>query len=125
MYLSLSAPLYTTDYILFADIGEKITGEIGVGPLLCYTDNSQCCNSTDNIMGDWYLPGGMKVRDESDNEDFYVTRGPSVVQLHRRNNATSPVGMFCCDVPDARLISRRSCIDISRLIIIYENDFHD
>ena len=90
------------------------------GPLLCYTDNTQCCNSTNNIMGDWYLPGGdrTKVGDESqsDNGDFYVTRGPGVVRLHRRNNATSPIGMFCCEVPDTRSVSRETCIDIGTVV---------
>jgi hypothetical protein len=69
-------------------------------------------------MGDWYLPGGMRIEDDNGAgslADFYVTRGPSVVRLHRRNNATSLTGMFCCEVPDARSVSRRTCIDIGRL----------
>ena len=116
VYLSFDVSLYTNNYILIDDIGERVTGGIG-GPLLCYTDNRQCCNSMD--MGDWYLPGGMKVGDESDSGDFYVTRGPSVVRLHRRNNATSPIGMFCCEIPNARSANTRSCIDIGRLFLVY------
>ena len=91
------------------------------GPLLCYTDNTQCCNSTNINMGDWYLPdeGRMKVGDESSGGNFYVTRGPGVVRLHRRNNATSPIGMFCCEVPDARSVSRETCIDIGTVVVCH------
>ena len=115
MYFSFNVSQYTGNYVLIVDVGERATGGTG-GPLLCYTDNTQCCESTS--MGDWYLPSGMKVGDEGDAGDFYVTRGPGFVRLHRRNNATSPTGMFCCEVPNARSVNRRTCIDIGRLFVI-------
>ena len=123
MYLFLSTPLYTNNYILIADIGERIAGRTGE-PLLCYTDNTQCCNSTSMNMGDWSLPDGTKVGGENDGGDFYISRGLSVVRLHRRNNATSPTGMFCCEVPNARSVNIRTCIDIGRLFAICVNDFY-
>ena len=44
--------------------------------------------------------------------DFYMDRGPSVVRLHRRNNAMSPTaGVFCCEVPDAVSLVVQVCIN--------------
>ena len=67
--------------------------------LLCYTDNTVCCNNT----GQWLLPSGADVGDASSSTgDFYISRGDSVIRLHRRNNTFS-TGMYCCEVPDAQI----------------------
>ena len=110
MYLSLNDRLYTNiSDILITEIGDKMEGG-GVGEaLLCYTDNTQCCND----VGRWIQPSGGDVGDQggSSTGDFYATRGSSVVRLHRRNN-TSPTGLYCCEVPDARSKIIRTCANI-------------
>ena len=105
MYLSLNGRQSANNIeVTVADIGDRIDGG-GVGEaLLCYTDNDQCCNDT----GRWFKLRGADV---SGIGDFYVTKGPNVVRLHRRNN-TSPIGMYCCEVPDARSRNIITCANI-------------
>ena len=109
MYLSLNGQVYTNNSdILLTEIG------VGVGgALLCYTDNAQCCNDT----GRWFKLGGGDVGDVNGVGDFYVTRGLSVVRLHRRNN-TSPTGMYCCEVPNAQSQAMRTCANIGGLMFV-------
>ena len=82
--------------ICLTDIGERNNA------LLCLTDATQCCNINGVILGDWYFPDGTLVIDGQDaSRDIYRNRGPSVVRLNRRNNATSPTGVYRCEIPDA------------------------
>ena len=85
--------------VLLTDIGE------GDNALLCLTDNTQCCRGSDNpfgvFLGQWYFPNGSTPRGSPSGNSIYRTRGPSVVRLNRRNNATSPTGLYRCEIPDA------------------------
>ena len=45
-----------------------------------------------------------------DEGDFYRNRGPGVVRLHRRSNAMTPNGVFCCTVTELE----RYCIGVYR-----------
>lgn len=83
--------------------------EIGEGSssLLCLTDNIQCCFPYELRMFNityphWYFPNGSEIafRKSGIYESFYRNRGPSVVRLHRRHNATVPNGVFHCTMPD-------------------------
>ena len=99
--------------IFITDIGE---GDCGA--LLCYTDLTECCADSDTpvgvgALGQWVYPNGSVVGTESDGQDFYINRGPSVVRLNRRRNATSTTGLFCCEVPDAAATNTRTCINIT------------
>ena len=101
--------------VAIADIGE---GDDGA--LLCFTDLIQCCRGDDTSiatapLGEWFFPNGSAVPISSAGGDFYRTRGPSVVRLHCRNNATSPIGQFCCEVPDATSINMSVCANIGEL----------
>ena len=112
IYFSLRSKSYSdSSDILIADIGE---GDIGA--LLCFTDLTQCCRNSDTptgvgVLGQWLYPNGSAVSAESD-EDFYIDRGPSVVRLHRRSNASSPTGRFCCMIPDATSANMKICANI-------------
>ena len=86
--------------VLLTGIGE------GNNSLLCLTNNTQCCRGSDNPsgggFGEWYFPDGTLVPDGQDaNRSIYRNRDTSVVRLNRRNNATSPTGVYRCEVPDA------------------------
>ena len=82
--------------------GESIQG----GGLTCATDLPTCCRGTDNTdnpgtpLGEWISPNGTEVpgREES-NADIYRDRGMGFIRLNRRNNATSPTGLYCCVIP--------------------------
>ena len=75
-------------------------GQIGEGSaaLFCLTNNTECCGLS--IVGDWFFPEGSMVPTGRFGANIYRDRGPSVVTLHRRNNAQT-TGVFRCEVPDA------------------------
>ena len=78
--------------------------------LQCFT-NSDCCHG-EVKRGEWYFPNMSMVRTEGEGDSFYRDRGPSVVHLHRRHNATMPTGLFCCEIPDASNVTQRVCITV-------------
>jgi hypothetical protein len=73
------------------DIGE------GDSALICYTNSPDCCVSP--RAGEWYFPNGSAVSKQGDMKDFYRNREQKTVRLNRRNNVTSPTGIYCCDIP--------------------------
>ena len=95
-------------YILNSDIGEG-----NDGALLCFTDLSPCCDSAGGSdVGEWFFPDESQVLAPGTGTDFYRDRGPGMVRLHRRNNAMSPTGQFCCEVPNAIFVNTRICANI-------------
>ena len=48
--------------------------------------------------GDWYFPDGTRLP-FSGGGDIFEYRVAQRVDLHRRNNANSPVGIYRCDIP--------------------------
>ena len=109
-FSSRSSFINTNGNILNTDIGE---GDCGA--LLCYTDLNECChdsNTSNGALGQWFYPNGSAVGIWNSGQDFYVDRGPSVVRLNRRINATSTTGLFCCVVPDATSTKTRICITV-------------
>ena len=109
----LSGISYVNNSVLnLTDIGE------GDNALLCLTGNAQCCRASDStndvLPGEWYLPNGSLVPDGVDaSRDIFRNRGPSVVRLNRRNNATSPTGVYRCEVPDASATNRSVFIGVN------------
>ena len=79
--------------------------EIGEGDsaLLCITNSSDCCRgmhlSEMGIKREWHYPDGTAVQGK-DSGNIYRNRDPSVVRLNRRNNVTSPTGIYRCEIPD-------------------------
>ena len=72
-------------------------------PLLCVTpDNTNCCSSAETgggaLLGNWYFPNGTEVPPDSTGWNFYITKGPGVVRLHRRTGGVS--GIYRCEIPD-------------------------
>ena len=89
-----------------------ILEDIGVGDdaLLCLTDQTACCRKTStdalgSAIGNWFFPNGTRVpssivNTKNDEEwDMYITRGQSVVRLHRREGGED--GVYHCELPDA------------------------
>ena len=109
-----------------------LISEIGVGDdgaLLCYTDLTQCCrdehSSSGMAVGEWFYPNGSEVTISASGDDFYRNRGPSLVRLNRRNNATSPEGQYCCVVPDATFTNVTVCANLCKLFKGHSSKIND
>ena len=102
--------------LFIGDIGEFSTGSA----ILCTTNRSPCC-SADSI-GEWYYPNGSMVPDNDAGEDFYRSRGKNqTIQLNRRNNARSPGGSFCCELPvNNDDDNHRLCVRVGKEVIIFK-----
>ena len=102
------------DAVLITDIGVFNAANItdpGTS-LVCVTINvnTKCCRKKDGPdmiggnVGEWYLPSGTIVARNGDvnrRDDGFARSGyTQQIRLNRRNNATSPTGMYECRVPD-------------------------
>ena len=69
----------------------------------CHTDLSTCGQGPHR--GDWYFPNGSRLGFSGGTTrlpfsgDIYEARRTQRVDLRRSNNANSPVGIYCCDIP--------------------------
>ena len=62
-----------------------------------HTDLWTCCSRQQGFhRGDWFLPNGTRL--PFSGGDIYESRVAQTVDLHRINNATSPTGIYCCDI---------------------------
>ena len=60
-------------------------------------DLSTCCSGNQGShRGNWYFPDGARLWFTSVN--IYQNREPQRVDLRRRNDANSPVGIYRCDI---------------------------
>ena len=65
----------------------------------CHTDLETCCSGYWGIhRGYWYFPDGTRALAVGGGGDIYITRGHQVLTLRRRNDATSPSGIYQCDI---------------------------
>ena len=62
----------------------------------CITDLSTCC-FIETIHGDWYFPDGSRVL--TGGGRIRQIYNPRSVDLINRNGATSPTGIYRCDIP--------------------------
>ena len=82
-------------YVDFSLVGSDSSGSDSVQ---CITDLSTCCSGAQGRhRGDWYFPNGTRLPFFIDG--IFLSRGAQRVDLRRRNNANSPVGIYICDIP--------------------------
>ena len=79
--------------IEIADIGEG--DSVQGGGLKCVTDHPSCCVTSSTPLGEWISPNGTAVPGNDSGADIYIDRGMGFIRLNRRNNATSPTGLYC------------------------------
>lgn len=86
--------------------------------LLCLTDKINCCGYYDLIpilrSGEWFYPNGSTVGIFAHGMDFYRSRKTLQIRLNRRNSATHPTGLYCCEVASADDPNARICIHLSK-----------
>ena len=95
-------------FVLLDNIGESSNS------VVCMTDNTACCARAQvpgqGILGNWYYPSGIVVRNFGDLDDFYRNRGPSVVRMHRRRGGVT--GIYHCVIPDAAGVDQTMFIGV-------------
>ena len=113
VYLALRGVHITTNSnINVIDIGQ--TSDNPNGALQCVTDNLNCCNGNPR-RGEWYQPNGALVQGTTSTTAFYRTRGDNgEVSLNRPSDVESPIGFFCCEVPDATSTNQTLCVNIGK-----------
>ena len=83
----------------YVDLSQVGRPELGGDSVQCITDLGTCCTNTDGAhRGDWFFPNGTRLPFPG-NGDIFEQREAQRVDLRRRNNATSPVGIYRCDIP--------------------------
>ena len=64
----------------------------------CHTDLETCCSGSQGPhRGDWYFPNGTRLPIPGGG-DIFESRGVQRIEIRRRNNANSPVGIYRCDI---------------------------
>ena len=77
--------------MLLNSIGE------GSNALFCLTNRRNCCTTEAGLeQGGWRFPNDTNVKNS---DEFYKTRGYSLVLLNRRSNASEPTGIYTCRIP--------------------------
>ena len=114
MYITLNGIRYPNNSnILITDVGQG-----NDGALHCTTDLTKCCKvihtRIEKTLGNWFYPNGSMVGVNKTNQTFYKSRGHSKVYLHRRIGSISPVGKFCCKVPDATHTENTVCVNLGK-----------
>ncbi len=105
--IELKGETYTSNAeIAITEVGEDSNA------LLCRTDKTDCCGSKpgETRQGEWFYPNNTIVGTASSGGDFYRNRGTGVVRLNRRNGATQPTGLYCCQVASRADPNARICI---------------
>ena len=85
-------------YVHLSLVGDDSSGSDSVQ---CHTDLNTCCTGAQGVhRGDWYS-AGLTDRLPFSNEvgDIFEQRTAQRVDLRRRNSATSPVGIYRCEIP--------------------------
>ena len=122
VYLSLRGKKYFTNNskIIVTQIGSDDNN------LVCHTDLQTCCRGMDHPTrtmgsGQWIFPDRMPVPKESSSTNanaFVFSRGPRVLHLIRKGNVKSPLGTYCCNVPDSRSESNIFCANLIGKIVL-------
>ena len=84
--------LPNNSYVDITDIGRANDGSDSVS---CRSELQNCCQTAGNLTGSWSYPDGDEVGGP---QDIYQGRTTMRADLRRRNNANSPVGIYCCRI---------------------------
>ena len=82
-------------YVDLTTVGDDITASGDT--VRCHSDLQTCCTGNQGIhRGDWYFPDGSVLPFASNPDSIVEDREPQEVHIRRRNNATSPTGIYHC-----------------------------
>ncbi len=119
MFLSVGETRYFTNN---SDITVTRIGAANQLSLNCHTDSTTCCRGVDNINGvpsssvgngEWLFPNGTSIaRNSVTGSGFYWIRYHQVVRLYRQGDIQTPLGHYCCRIPDRGGEMRTSCANL-------------
>ena len=88
----------------------SLVGTSGSDSVKCHTDLTTCCSGGQGSnRGDWYFPNGNRLP-FSGSGDIFEHRVAQRVDLRHWNNATSPVGIYHCEIQTNDHISVRATV---------------
>ena len=83
-------------YANFSLVGTNDTDSVQ-----CHTDLTTCCNmQEESHRGEWYFPNGTGVQFSG---DVYMANESQRADMFRSETATSPSGIYRCDIPTLAL----------------------
>lgn len=106
---------FGSDYFLNHSLFPSLAHITETEPLLCVTDNPNCCSSDEapEPIGHWRFPNSSFVQRNNLNRGMYRTRRNMVVRLHRREGVVTDGGLFrCFDIVDSSGIEQQLIIGI-------------
>ena len=84
--------------------------------LICHTDSTTCCRGVDKDPsssmgnGEWLFPNGNENTENSvTGSGFYWIRYYQVLRLYRQGDIQTPLGTYCCRIPDSGGEMRTFC----------------
>ena len=94
-FMGVNLPNHT--YVNLTTVEEDI-GDPG-DTVRCHTDLNTCCSRDEgDHRGDWYFPDGSALSGFGAGGDIYKRRSALRVDLYRRTDATSPSGIYRCEI---------------------------
>ena len=94
-------------YVDLSQVGDEL---YGVDKVQCITDLSTCTGGQGPHRGDWYFPDGTRLPFAAPDVVFFENRVAQRVDLCRRNNASSPVGIYHCGIHTSAHFSARATL---------------
>ena len=93
----MNQTLANHSYVDLSLVGDDAHGSDNVQ---CVTNLGTCCGSAQGLYrGDWYSPGSTdRVLFSNEGGDIFEQRAAQRVDLRRRNSATSPIGIYSCEI---------------------------
>ena len=86
--------------------------------LTCHTDSTTCCRGVHNPggsgFGEWISPDGTMVAQNSGTTSnrFYWIRFYQVIRLYRYGAIQTPLGTYCCRIPDNTGSTKTICANL-------------
>ena len=80
----------------------SLVGNSGSDSVQCHTDLETCCSHQQSInhCGNWHPPGSdRRLPFNYESGDIYEEHRYQRTELHCRNNADSPTGIYRCSIP--------------------------
>ena len=118
MYLSHGNTRYYANNTAISILSIMTTDDTS---LTCHTDSTTCCRGIDNgdpssivDTGEWLFHNGESiVRNEVTGDvEFYYTRFHQVIRLYRQGDIQTPLGTYCCRIPDSGGVLRTFCANL-------------